>query len=228
MPTILNYSDTDLIMISYQNEVLVFFGDSRDSLVSIQTAYPHLRLKKIFQTHSDQVVEASDTVVEADAHYTAEINSALLIATADCMPIMVYCRQTRRVAAIHAGWRGIANRITEKTLQKLIASGSSNRDFRIWVGPHILQNSFEIDQEAYNLLVSAQYGLAENEFAYKLNSKYYVDLKKILFSQIQNAAPGTTDLLFLDIDTKTNSDYYSYRRDQKTKERNLSFICLLN
>lgn len=215
-------------MISYQNDVLVFFGNAHDSLSSIKAAYPGLRLKKIFQTHSDQVVEASDSVIEADAHYTSEINSALLIATADCMPIMVYCRQTRRVAAIHAGWRGIANRITEKMLLKLIDSGSSEKEFQIWVGPHILQNSFEIDQGAYDLLLSAQTGLAENQFAYQVNSKYYVDLKKILISQIENCAPGTTNIVFLDIDTKTNSDYYSYRRDHKTKERNLSFICLLN
>ena len=215
-------------MISYQNEVLVFFGDSLSSLESIQAAYPKLRIKKIRQTHSDLVIEASDSVLEADAHFTSEKNSALLIATADCMPIMVYCRQTRRVAAIHAGWRGIANRITEKTLQKLIATCSSKKTFQIWVGPHILQNSFEIDQAAYDLLLGAQTGLTENEFAYRLNSKYHVALKKILESQIENVAPGTTKLLFLDIDTKTNSDYYSYRRDQKTKERNLSFICLLN
>lgn len=215
-------------MISYQNEVFVYFGDSRNSLESIQAAYPKLAIKKIRQTHSDLVVEASDSVTEADAHYTSEINSALLIATADCMPIMIYCSQTRRVAAIHAGWRGIANRITEKTLEKLITTGSSKKEFQIWVGPHILQNSFEIDQEAYELLLNAQSGLAENEFMYKLNSKYHVALKKILAAQIELVAPGTTKLLFLDIDTKTNSDYYSYRRDQKTKERNLSFICILN
>ncbi len=215
-------------MISYQNEVLVFFGDARNTLESIQAAYPNLRLKKIRQTHSDLVVEASDSVIEADAHYTSEKNSALLIATADCMPIMIYCSQTRRVAAIHAGWRGIANRITEKTLEKLIATGSSKKEFQIWVGAHILQNSFEIDEEAYELLSNAQSGLAENEFVYKKNSKFHVALKKILESQIGRVAPGTAKLLFLDIDTKTNSDYYSYRRDQKTKERNLSFICLLN
>lgn len=214
-------------MISYQNEVLVFFGGTGDTLESIRAAFPLVQLKKIHQTHSDLVVEASESIIEADAHYTAEKNSALLIATADCMPIMIYCRQTRRVAAIHAGWRGIANRITEKTLERLITTGSSKKEFQTWVGPHILQNSFEVDQEAYDLLSNAQSGLAENEIAYKVNSKYHVDLKKILESQIRRAAPGTATPLFLDIDTKTNSDYYSYRRDQKTKKRNLSFICLL-
>ncbi len=215
-------------MISYQNEVLVFFGDSHDSLEKIQTSYPQLKIKKIRQTHSDLIVEASDFPIEADAHFTSDTNSALLIATADCMPIMVYCSQTRRVAAIHAGWRGIANRITEKTLLQFVATGSSKKEFKIWVGPHILQNSFEIDQEAYDLLLNAKSGLAENEFAYKTNGKHYVALKKILESQIKNVTSTATKLFFLDIDTKTNPDYYSYRRDQKTKERNLSFICLLS
>lgn len=215
-------------MINFQNKALVFFGTTQDSFAKIQSDFPLLNFKKIRQTHSDIVVESSDDLREADAHYTSENHAALLIATADCLPIMVYCRQTHRVAAVHAGWRGVENKITEKTLQRLIATGSSKKEFQFWVGPHILQNSFEIDLATYDLLSKAQYNLHAHDYAIAKNNKFYVSLNKIIESQIENILDRKPEIIFLGIDTKTNSDYYSYRRDHQTKERNLSFICLLS
>lgn len=215
-------------MISFQNRAFVFFGNSQDNFAKIQQDFPRLNFKKIHQTHSDIVVESSANLNEADSHYTSETNAALLISTADCMPIMIYCKQTHRVAAVHAGWRGVANKITEKTLQKLIATGSSKKEFQFWVGPHILQGSFEVDRTTYDLLSVAHYNLPVNDYVVEKNNKYYVALNKIIETQIKNITGHSSEILFLDIDTKTSSDYYSYRRDQKTKERNLSFICLLD
>lgn len=215
-------------MISFQNRALVFFGDSSDTPEKIQAAYPQLKFKKIRQTHSNIVVEASENLTEADAHFTSEVNSALLIATADCLPIMIYCRETHRVAAVHAGWRGVASKITEKTLSKLIATGSNQKNFQIWIGPHIAQNSYEIDALAFEQLAKAHYGLDAGVYAEAKNKKYYIALKRLVEWQINQATAGAAEIIFLDIDTKTNSDYHSYRRDQKTKERNLSFICLFD
>ncbi len=215
-------------MISFRSDVLVCFGGRHDSLAELEKQHPKIQFKRIRQTHSDIVTEASDLLPEADAHYTARANEALLIATADCMPILIYCRQTKRVAAVHAGWRGIENRISEKTLKQLIATGSTKKEFQIWVGPHILQNSFEIDLATLKRLQTAQNDLNATDYVFQRGEKFYVALNKILESQIKNIVATPTQIHFLDIDTKTNSDYYSYRREQMTKERNLSFICLLS
>lgn len=215
-------------MIRFQNKnVLVGFGGAQDSFEKTKNEYPELHFKKIKQTHSDIVVEASDQVFEADAHFSSKPNEALIIATADCMPIMIFCEQTLRVAAVHAGWRGVENKIVEKTLNKLISTGSSQKKLHFWVGPHLLQSSFEVDQDVKDLLMSSQYGLKEEEICFYKNNKYYVDLFKIVKSQIVHVTGLAPKIEFLNIDTQTNSDYHSYRRDQKTKERNLSFISLL-
>lgn len=216
------------------------FGGVQDSFEKIQIEFSNLKFKKIKQTHSSILVEVNgmptekltdkvpDNLIEADAHYTAKPNVALLIATADCLPIMIYCQQTQRVAALHAGWRGVENKITEKTLKKLIATGSTNKNFKFWVGPHIMQKSFEVDSAVQILLTSAQHGLRTDDFSISKNNKYYIDLKKIVYSQIQHALALTPDTVFVDIDTKIDTNYYSYRREQSTQKRNLSFICLLD
>ena len=215
-------------MINFQNKVLVFFGNTQDSIEKIKSDFPYLIFKKIKQTHSNIVVESSNINATADSHYSAKACEALIISTADCLPIMIYCSQTHRVAAVHAGWRGVVNKVTEKTLLQLISTGSSDKKFHFWIGPHILQNSFEVDFEAYVLLSKAHYNLKNEDFMIFKNNKYFIELNKIVESQIKNVTDFTPEINFLNIDTKTNTDYYSYRRGQKTKERNLSFICLLS
>jgi YfiH family protein len=222
-------------VISFQNKlgfgfrdenILAFFGNINAELAQLQNEFPNLEFLRVKQTHSDLIVEASAILTEADAHWTSSINKSLLIATADCMPILIFCQQTRRTAAVHAGWRGVVNKITEKTLNLLVATGSSKKDFQIFVGPSILQNSFEVDHDVYEKIKTSSYKLPENEYCEFNNNKYYINLNKVVLSQIQNVSDDTKVNLSL-IDTKTDQNFYSYRRGKLKSERNLSFIALL-
>lgn len=219
-------------MTSFQNnlgfgfkddEYLVFFGNARASIEDLQSKFSHYDFKRIKQTHSDIVIESSAEVSEADAHYTADANKALVIATADCMPIMVYCAQTSRVLAIHAGWRGVENKITEKSLNRLIATGSTDKNFKIFIGPHILQSSFEVASDTCDLLSKAHYGLKPSHFMFSSKDKFYVNLGKLVISQIEHVIQKMPEIEILSIDTKTDREYHSHRRDQ-TKLRNFSFV----
>lgn len=215
-------------MIKYQKDnVLVVFGGVVDSIDSLKSQFDNLELKHIKQTHSDIVIEANNKLIEADAHFTSQKKQALLILTADCMPIMIYCAQTGRVAAVHAGWRGVENKIVEKTLLNLLKSGSSKKEFLFWFGPHISENSFKVDEEVFRLISKAHYNLVESEFSVYKNGKYFINLKKIVTSQIHHIIGKNPAIESTDIDTFTCPEYYSYRRDQTVK-RNTSFICLLN
>ena len=219
-------------MTSFQNNLgfgfksdnyLVFFGNSRASLEDLQNKFTEYTFKTIKQIHSDSVVESSSVAPEADAHYTAKQNEALVIATADCIPLMVYCEQTQRVLAIHAGWRGVENKIVEKSLNRLFATGSTDKNFKIFIGPHILQSSFEVEADTYNLLAKAHYGLKPSHYMFTRHDKFYVNLSKIVISQIEHVIQKMAEIEFLSIDTKTDREYNSYRRDQ-TKQRNFSFV----
>ena len=218
---------------------LCFFGNTAADVQHLQNEFVNLKFCRLKQTHSDLVIESTASgeidlhtfghasAIEADAHYTSIPARALCIATADCMPIMIWCEQTFRVAAVHAGWRGVENKILIKTLQKLIESGSSQKRFQIFVGPSIQQNSFEVDRDVYEKISAAACGLAPEKIAFSKEEKFHVDLNSALLSQIQFVAEETVSVTFSKIDTKTSLDFYSYRRGKLTKERNLSFACLL-
>lgn len=213
-------------MISFQNDnAQVFFGGVKDTLEEIQKSFSNLKTSRIKQTHSDIVVEASDQLVEADAHFTDQKDKALMLSTADCLPIMLYCAETKRVAAIHAGWKGVENKIVMKTLQKLIHTGSQNKKFIFWIGPHILQDSFEVNQDVYQLLLNSSYN---NRVAYQKENKFFVNLLQIVESQIIHVLGFKPEMQSIRVDTKTNTEYNSHRRNPNSKARNLSFIYLKN
>jgi YfiH family protein len=208
-------------------EALVFFGNTKTTLETLQKEFPDLNFRKLKQVHGDRFAQASATITEADGHYSSLKNEALLIATADCMPIMIYCSHTNRTAAIHAGWRGVENKITEKILKYLISNGSSSESIKIFIGPSILQKSFEVDEDVYRRLIDSSNNLQPQLCSYAANNKYYVDLNKILLSQVQYVLGNSNSVTLSLIDTKTDLNFHSYRRGKLKPDRNLSFVCLL-
>ena len=61
-----------------------------------------------------------------------------------CIPVLLYDRQRRIVAAVHAGWRGTVNRILAKTLHRMqSAYGTRGTDVIACIGPGISLDSFE-------------------------------------------------------------------------------------
>lgn len=100
------------------------------------------------QIHSDNVVVLTKPpaeILSADAIITSQKNLVCAILTADCLPILLSNRTGTKVAAIHAGWRGIASGIIFETLKKM----EHNQDNEIiaWLGPAIGPTAFEIGEK---------------------------------------------------------------------------------
>src|SRR3990167_9702219 len=72
----------------------------------------------IQQKHTNIAVKAIPENAEqiADAIYTDEPGIVCAVNTADCLPVLLCHEQGTHVAAIHAGWRGLASGIIESTL----------------------------------------------------------------------------------------------------------------
>lgn len=194
---------------------LVFFGKKNCKIIDLKTAYPKLTFRQIKQTHSDILIKSKigSETIEADAHWTNQKNVALVVRTADCMPILAYSEKADLVLAVHAGWRGVQNKILAQAIKKL----SLNDQLKIYVGPHIQKNSFEVDQDVKDLLAAQPANYIKNE------NKYYIDLKNILYEQIDQVTENSEKFL-LNKDTMTDSSFNSFRRQKKSSERNLNFI----
>lgn len=104
------------------------------------------------QVHSNIVVPAlpGSTRPEADASYTNKPNTVCLILTADCLPILICDRHGEQVAAIHAGWRGLASGIIENTMKAMNANPSK---LLAWLGPAIGPQHFEVGEDVYSAFI---------------------------------------------------------------------------
>ena len=211
-------------------EIEVFFGKKTFSERCTATN-KDLPLNFLKQIHGDKIIlqnitnSSEEHPKEGDAHFSAFANIALAIKTADCMPLMIFAKsktsESSHVLAIHAGWRGVAQRLIPKGLSKLIELGYVADEIKIWVGPHIMLKSFEVKSDAIALLNSA--GDAAGCIT-QLGDKTFFDLTELAQRQIQEFKIPKTHLHVLKIDSFERLDLHSYRRDKDKAGRLISYI----
>jgi hypothetical protein len=164
----------------------------------------------INQTHSNIVLEAKPRTTEqiADATFTTHPKRICAILTADCLPILVCNTLGNQVAAIHAGWRGLANGIIENTLKSL--KGSS--DLLVWLGPAISQSKFEVGSDVYDAFTLRDSECAA-AFIYLQPGKWLADLYAL--ARIKLTRCNVSQIYGGQFCTFTQSDlFFSYRRDK--------------
>lgn len=216
---------------------------------TVEELLPEHRWAHLKQTHSNKVVQqVIDTRVDqagaehqADAHFTFESGLGLVIKTADCLPILIAGRDF--IAAIHAGWRGVESDIVAETLHELEKNRSSLQmsELHVWIGPHIRQQSFEVEVDVADRLIASaktaelrrrHRGHASNpaleihELAIVKTDprKRWVDLEAIARLQLTSFGILNQNIESLGFDTFTDRTWSSYRRDGEKAGRNFSFI----
>ncbi len=98
------------------------------------------------QVHGAAVIEADQwsSPPTADACIARSPGKVCVVMTADCLPVLLCSREGDRVAAAHAGWRGLAGGVLESTVSSLGLPGS---ELLAWLGPAIGPSAFEVGDE---------------------------------------------------------------------------------
>jgi polyphenol oxidase len=202
----------------------IFFGNSTFSKLIEPNPPENFCLLK--QVHGCQLVEAShQKLVEADAHWTKNPKMTLLIKTADCLPIIATSAEVGWILAIHAGWRGVEQKIVTQSLQTVLKNPDTS--LQIYIGPHIQSWSFEVGQDVAKSLLSSHGLTIENAELLGLCSakekKYLIDLSALVVRELESLGIEKKQIWMSTIDTKTNPDYFSYRRGD-VGVRNFSLV----
>ena len=94
---------------------------------------------------------------------------------------MFYDHKKQVCAIVHAGWRGVANAIAIKTLDKMHELwGCEGSDIIAVVGPSICRVCFETDEDVPSMLMETYDGYV-SEYIFKKGDKWHVDLKNITY-----------------------------------------------
>ncbi len=171
------------------------------------------------QTHSDtvRVVTKDDSrgldhhnYPECDALITNDAGTVLVVFTTDCTPILLWDSVTGAVGAVHAGWRGTAADIADKTVRRMVSEfGCNSADIRAAIGPNIGICCFETDRDVPDAILEA-FGKDAEAFIRKTGEKYHVDLKEINALALRRA--GVENIEISDDCTMCNPDlFWSHR-----------------
>ena len=99
------------------------------------------------QQHGDRVVLLPrDSEREADGSYTRETGVVCCVVSADCLPVLLCSADGLEVAAVHAGWRGMAAGVIQSALDCFT---SSPRHLMAWLGPAIGPDHFEVGPDVF-------------------------------------------------------------------------------
>ncbi|NOZ38386.1 MAG: peptidoglycan editing factor PgeF [Gammaproteobacteria bacterium] len=165
------------------------------------------------QTHSTQIIDAARCAPnqnEADGSYTTQPQVICSVLSADCLPILICDRTGATVAAVHAGWRGLATGIIEQAIATLPASPN---DLLVWLGPAIGPDAYEVGDEVRETFI-AHTPAAKTAFAAQ-QGKWRMDIYQLARQRLQ--ALGITAIYGGNHCTFTEKQYfYSYRRDGLT------------
>jgi YfiH family protein len=100
------------------------------------------------QVHGAQVVAVRDGGLagQADALVTDTPGLPIAVFSADCLPLLLYDPDGRRLAAAHAGWRGTVESVARAGVEALVEAGGRPERFLAAVGPSIGPCCYEVDK----------------------------------------------------------------------------------
>jgi YfiH family protein len=160
------------------------------------------------QVHGDKVVRAESVIglPQADASFTGVPGVVCAVMTADCLPLLLCSSDGGYIAAVHAGWRGLAAGIIGNTVAAL-----GRADLLVWLGPAIGPDRFEVGGDVRAAFVQKSADFAE-AFKPQADGKWLADIYQL--ARIELSTLGVTAIYGGGFCTVTEQDrFYSYRRD---------------
>ncbi|MEM7480637.1 MAG: polyphenol oxidase family protein [Acidobacteriota bacterium] len=169
-----------------------------------------ISLARCRQEHSARVLAARPGDCGAgDALVTDRPSLALAVVTADCVPVLLAAGE--RLAAVHAGWRGLAAEILPAAVAALEAGSG---EISAWIGPAIGSCCYEVGEEVAGEVVAASDPAVRHDVSKSGGPRRRPHLDLSLAALHQLAAAGVRDVRMVPACTRCEEDLLcSYRRD---------------
>jgi len=176
------------------------------------------------QVHGNRVVAANSwrPSVRADGCFSRRPGEICVVMTADCLPVLLCDRDGQAVAALHAGWRGLAAGILDAGVAAYADHGLPPDSLLAWLGPAIGQDAYEVGDE-----VRDAFDRTDELAAFEENSRGRWQMSLAALARARLAALGVHAVFGGGPCTHRNVElFFSHRRDG-TCGRQAALIWLL-
>jgi hypothetical protein len=165
---------------------------------------------------------------KADIIATDDPESAIGIRTADCVPILLAEETGRAVAAIHAGWRGLAARAPIVGVNALLERyGIRPERLIAAIGPAIGACCYEVGADTRQTFVEAGHHsrMLERWFDPRPGGKFHLDTVLAAREQLEGTGMQPSRIHSADLCTKTHMNvFHSYRAQDAGAGRMVALI----
>ncbi len=153
---------------------------------------------------------------QGDALFAETARDLVGVFTADCLPVLIADTATGAFAAVHAGWRGTLQRITEHTLEAMReAYGTRPENCLVALGPNASVECYEVGDEVVEQF-RAEFDYADEFFARPEGGvKTHLDVRRANLLQVERAGVPREKIYSAEYCTMRRTDlFFSYRREK--------------
>ncbi len=205
--------------------VISFFTDKNFDLIKFSEKY---KVYLPIQKHTERVTILMDdrNPEVADGVITKKRGVFLAVKVADCVPILLFDKVQRVIAAVHAGWRSTAKGILKNAIDSMVENFQCNpKNILIAMGPSIRGCCYEVGNEVIDALRKQT---SSEEFIFCHNGKRHVDLTIANKLQALSRDIMEGNIWISSLCTYCNSDNFaSYRLEGKKAGRQYGIIGML-
>jgi len=181
------------------------------------------------QVHGAHIVRLSVREVgelgEADGIVSDRPGVPVAVVTADCVPVLLASRSGRCVAAIHAGWRGLAAGVVSAGVRAL-GQLTDGEPLQAAIGPHIGCCCYEVDGPVVRAL-RARFGASLEEALFPARSLHWrLALSRLVRCDLLRAGvdPAAISLRWAACTCCAADRFHSFRRDGESAGRLLHWV----
>uniref|UniRef100_A0A7C4AJ39 Purine nucleoside phosphorylase n=1 Tax=Thermodesulfovibrio aggregans TaxID=86166 RepID=A0A7C4AJ39_9BACT len=217
----------DFPAIFKNHPVKAFFTKRVDDFDKFKDSLP-FKIYLPVQRHTDRIIVLQNYVKPeiADAVITDKKGIFIGIKTADCLPVLIFDPEHHVAGALHAGWRGTANSILRKTIQKMKEFyGSDAGDLLIAMGPSIKGCCYEVGEDVIEAIKKEN---PVEDYILRINGRKHLDLSLAnLFQALTSGVKRENIWISQDCTYCKSNEYASYRFHGKKAGRQYAVIGML-
>jgi YfiH family protein len=194
---------------------------------------PRNRIIETNQVHGNNIViigqsqECDDDFVKipsCDGLITTRTDIALMIKTADCIPLVIYDSKKQVYATIHAGWRGLVKNIHQKALNIFKKKYKSDlNNIHIYIGPSIRKCCYSFSEKP-----SQTNQKSWVKYIYFKNNLWHIDLQGYLTESLINLGVQKTNIIDSGLCTyHQEKQFFSHLRHKQKSDTSGSMVTIV-
>lgn len=193
--------DDDKVVIENRKKIASKFGIDVSNMIILNQKHGdevHVIDSNNLSKYQFKDVEQSLSI-EGDAIITDQKGVLIGVNTADCAPILLVDKNTKIIAAIHAGWKGTIGKVIENTIEKMKSLGC--KQIVASIGPSLQKRYFEVGKEITSHV--------NKKYLTSFGDKVLFDMQFLILEKLMKN--GVKSVSKLNMDTLSDENFFSYR-----------------